>query len=80
MTKVALLPKILSEEYCCIYGYISLCQARGQTVKSMALYLGVSKDSIWRKQREIKTGTRACQKTEDCLKPVIQTLQKEKGP
>lgn len=74
MTKVALLPKILSEEYCCIYGYISLCQARGQTAKSMALYLGVSKDSIWRKQREMRAGTRICQKTADCLQGLIESL------
>jgi hypothetical protein len=74
MTKVALLPKILSEEYCCIYGYISLCQARGQTAKSMASYLGVSKDSIWRKQREMKNGTRRCQKTNECMKELVQQI------
>lgn len=74
MAKVQLLPKILSEEYCCIYGYISLCQARGQTAKSMALYLGVSKDSIWRKQREMRAGTRICQKTKDCLTETIKQI------
>lgn len=79
MSKAQLRPKILNEGYCCIYGYLNLCKARGETIKSMAAFLGVNKSVLWDCTRK-KGKKHVCQQTSECLQPIILEIQKEKGP
>lgn len=70
--------KIYSEGYCCLYGYLALCQARGETVENMAKNIGMSKDIIWYHLRKFKDeavpNPPKCMRIKDCLDPVIQEL------
>ena len=74
MANDVLLPKILNEGYCCLYGYVKLCQARNQTVKDMAEFLNVSPHLIWRQIRLIKQGTQKCQGISQCDKALIEEI------
>ena len=67
-------PKIASEGYCCIYGYLNLCRARGETKKSMASWLGVSFWTIKDHYKLLRRGVHTCQKYSECLRPVIEDI------
>lgn len=67
---------VFSEEYCCQYGYLMLCKARGETPKEMAEFSGVSKRVIWTKYREIQLGELKCAGRKDCMKPQIEEVKK----
>lgn len=77
----SIMGKISSEGYCCLYGYLALCTARGETVEDMAANIGMSKDTIWYHLRKLKDETvlnpPKCLKIKDCLDPVIQELYAE---
>lgn len=66
---------VYSEGYCCQYGYLMLCRARGETPKSMAEFSGVSKRVIWTKYRDIEDGLLTCAGRKDCMKPVIEEIR-----
>ena len=72
--------RIYSEGYCCLHGYLALCKARGETPSSMAKNIEVPIRTIHHHYRCEKAGNRPCAGKSDCLKPVIEELQKEKAP
>lgn len=75
-----LVARIHSEGYCCLNGYLGLCQARGEKPADMAEFIGVSPDTIWHHYRRLKQGKVTCQTRSDCLTPIIEVVQKEKAP
>lgn len=75
-----LVARIHSEGYCCLAGYLQLCQARGEKPADMAEFIGVSPDAIWHHYRRLKQGAVSCQEKSDCLKTIIEAIQNEKGP
>lgn len=70
-----LLPKIASEGYCCEYGYLKLCRARGETRREMAGFLGVKFRLIKHWYSLLKKGKVECQCYSDCLRPVIEDIE-----
>lgn len=74
-----LMPKVASEGYCCINGYLRLCRARGETKKSMAEFLGISFWTIKYNYRCLKRGEHKCQNYSDCLSPVIEDIERSRG-
>lgn len=74
-----MMPKVASEDYCCIYGYLRLCRARGETRDSMAEFLGVSPETIKNHYRRLKTGEHKCHRYGDCLGPVIEDINRGPG-
>jgi hypothetical protein len=75
MSRHCLLPKIASEEYCCVYGYLRLCKARGESYAEMAKSMKVSYWTIkynFRKMREEKF---VCQQYSDCMKSSIEEVE-----
>jgi len=71
--------KIYNEGYCCPYGYLRLCRARGQTNGSIAKYQNLSIKIIQYNYRKVLSGGHKCQNLQDCLLPDIETIEKEKG-
>ena len=77
--------KILSEGYCCLYGYLALCRERGETVINMAKHINISPDALWyhyRKLDDINSKEPKCHRYKECLDPIVQELltEKTKGP
>jgi hypothetical protein len=72
-------PKVASEGYCCMFGYLSLCRARGETKQQMANWLGINFWTVKYNYRCLKQGRHTCQKLEGCLKPIIDDLQPPDG-
>jgi len=68
-------PAIASEGYCCIYGYLRLCKARGETKKEMASWLKISVNTLKTNYQLLSQGRHVCQKYKDCLEPIIQELE-----
>lgn len=75
-----LLGKIYSEGYCCMWGYLTFCRAKGQGTRSMAEWQGVSIDAIRHHYRRLQANEHVCQKTSECIKPDIEAITQEKGP
>jgi hypothetical protein len=71
-------PKAFSEGYCCLWGYLKLCRARGETRKSMSEFSGLSVETIKNHYRRLKRGEHSCQEYPDCLRPVIEDI--DPGP
>lgn len=69
---------VYSNDYCCLAGYLGLCQARGETVKGMAEASGMSEDTIWYHLRKQRAGCVPCEGKSDCLTPIIEDMKK--GP
>jgi len=78
MTKVArnhnIHAKIASEGYCCMYGFLSLCKARGQTPSTMMPFLGLSRLTFYYHDKKLKNGVYTCSGKSDCLKPIIEEI------
>jgi len=74
-----LIAKAYSEEYCCLRGYLGLCQARGETPKQMAKFIGVSPHTIWYHYRRLEAGKIECQNQPYCLIPIIEEIKAEKN-
>lgn len=74
-----LMPKIASEGYCCIFGYLRLCRVKGETRNSMAEWIGVSPETIKNHYRRLKRGEHSCQEYSECLIPVIEDIQNSPG-
>ena len=72
-----ILPKIASDGYCCIYGYLRLCRERGETKEEMAKCLGINFWTLKYHYRLLKRNEHSCQNYGDCLKPVIEELEAE---
>jgi hypothetical protein len=71
----AIFPKVASEGYCCLYGYIGLCRARGETKAQMASWLKVGFWTMKYHFRLFNSGRHQCQGYSDCLKPIILDLR-----
>jgi hypothetical protein len=69
------MPKVASEGYCCIYGYLKLCRARGETKKAMAEWSGIAFDTLKNHYRRLKKGEHQCQHYSECLRPVIEDIE-----
>lgn len=69
---------VLSEGYCCIYGYLRLCKARGEKPEQMAENLGVTKKPIYRfyKLMEEPNSRITCQRWKSCMKADIEAVEK----
>lgn len=67
-------PKVFSEGYCCLYGYLRLCRARGETRKTMSEFSGLSPETIKNHYRRLRRGEHTCQKYSECLLPVIEDI------
>lgn len=76
---IRIFPKIANEGYCCIYGYLKLCRARGETKASMAKWLGISFWTLRDNFRALKRGEHTCQKYSDCLSPIIEDIENSAG-
>lgn len=74
----ALLPKIAAEGYCCVNGYLRLCQARGESRKSMCENLALSRDTLSHNYQMLAKGKRPCMKFSDCMEPIIREILDEK--
>jgi hypothetical protein len=74
-----MMPKVASEGYCCIFGYLRLCRARGETKKSMSEWSGISFETLKNHYRRLKRGEHSCQKYSDCLLPVVEDIQRGPG-
>jgi len=72
----------ISEEYCCLNGYLRLCRARGEAVKDMAANIGMSQDTLWYHYRKMDStaGGAQCMKFSDCMNTVITEIENEKKP
>lgn len=51
-----LLGKIYSEGYCCLWGYFTFCQAKGQGTRSISEWHGVSIDAVRHHFRRMRAG------------------------
>ena len=71
------MPKIASEGYCCIWGYLKLCRERGETKAEMAKFSGITFRSLKNHYSLLKRGEHECQKYSTCLKSVIEELTEE---
>lgn len=67
--------KILSEDYCCLHGYLRLCKARGEKVPNMAEWIGMHRYTLYYHYRALAQGKRPCLKLQNCLLPVVATLE-----
>jgi hypothetical protein len=74
---LSLLDKVYSEGYCCMYGYLTLCEARGETPKQMGENLSVLPHTIRHHYRCLRKGERSCENKPDCLGPVIAEIKNE---
>ena len=75
--------KIASEGYCCMYGYLTLCKARGETVIAMAKNIDISPDALWYHYRKLekKDPQPSCQSRAECLTHIVnEILDEKKGP
>jgi len=72
-----LIAKIHSEEYCCLYGYLKLCKARGEKVVDMADNIGISPDALWYHYRRLEVGAVQCSRLSNCMKPLIEEIKGE---
>ncbi len=68
--KIYLIAKVTSEGYCCIPGYLRLCQVRGEKVPDMADNLNVSPDTIWYHIRKKE----ACKRYAACMQDEIDKV------
>lgn len=75
-----LFPKIISEGYCCLHGYLGLCKARGEKKPEMAAWIGVCKRTIFYNYELMEKGKRPCMKQHDCMLPLIQEIQASETP
>ena len=75
-----LLGKIYSEGYCCMWGYLTFCEAKGQSSRSIAEWQEISIDAVRHHFRKLRAGDHACQGISSCTKPDIEAIQTEKSP
>jgi len=73
-----LAPKVYEEGYCCLYGYLTLCKARGESRKDMAFFLSIPKYVVRDGYNSLHKGVHRCLKGEGCLEKVIQELENDK--
>jgi hypothetical protein len=78
MTFHTLLPKIALEGYCCVNGYLRLCRARGESLKSMAENISIPYQTLWYNYGQLEKGNRPCKQYSDCMGPIIEEIEKEK--
>ena len=74
-TNNLLFSKILSEGYCCLHGYLRLCEARGENKREMAKFIGVHKRTIYLHFQAMREGDRPCAKQSDCMLSLIQEIE-----
>jgi len=67
--------KIASEGYCCVWGFLNLCKARGQTPSTMMPFLGLSRLTFYHHNRKLKNGLYSCEGKPDCLKDAIAEIR-----
>lgn len=73
--------KIANDEYCCMWGYLELCRARGERPRDMAKTVGLHRYTIYYHYRKLAAGDYSCPGRGACLRPVIEELWAEKkGP
>lgn len=73
MSNIILETLVAEEGYCCMYGYLKLCKARGQKPDDMAKHMGVAGSTIryhYTKIFEDKKNHR-CKGGGDCMKPLF---------
>lgn len=73
-----LFPKIASEGYCCVSGYLRLCHARGESRKAMCENLSLKPWTLAHNYQKLAQGDHACMRHADCLEPIINELLDEK--
>lgn len=79
LSRIGIFPKLISEGYCCPYGYLKLCRARGETKASMAKWLGVPFYTMKNAFRALKRGEHVCLGYSGCMKPLIEEIEREKS-
>lgn len=72
--------KIASEGYCCVWGFLNLCKARGQTPSTMMPFLGLSRLTFYHHNRKLQNGLYTCEGKPDCLKETIEQIRAEVSP
>lgn len=73
-----LLGKIYSEGYCCLWGYFTFCQAKGQGTRSISEWHGISIDAVRHHFRRMRAGDYSCQAITTCIKPDIEAISQTK--
>lgn len=66
--------KIASEGYCCIWGYLKLCEVRGQKPSDMMPFLGLSRLTFYHHKRKLDNGVYSCERKPDCLREAIEQI------
>jgi len=74
----AILPKIAAEGYCCVRGYLRLCEARGEKRKDMCNHLALVPDTLAYNYQMLAKGKRICMHYSDCMEPIIEEILKDK--
>lgn len=75
MANDTLRAKVLSEGYCCMYGYIRLCHARKELSEGMAKNLNAPARTIRYNEQLYRQGRHVCQCQKDCMKPQIEAVE-----
>ena len=74
--ELSLQEKVYSEGYCCMYGYLTLCEARGETPVGMGKNIDAKPHTIRHHYRCLRKGERTCDKKPDCMSPIIEAIKK----
>ena len=74
-----LAPALFSEGYCCRWGYLSLCKARGEKQVEMASFLNVPRGVVKDAYYFLRLGRYSCQGNADCLSAVIEDINHRPG-
>lgn len=70
-----LAPALFSEGYCCKWGYLSLCQARGERQVDMAKFLNIPSGRVRDAYYFMRKGKYKCLANGECMRGVIEELK-----
>lgn len=75
MPKRIMLAKVALEGYCCMNGYLGLCEARGEKRREMADWLDVNPKTLDHHYQQRAKGKTVCMGYSSCMKPLIEELK-----
>lgn len=86
MSNHKLLPTILEEGYCCLYGFLAIERERGQTPQSLAQYWGFEASNFRHHYAQLDARKRThrcpvgegCSRNPICMQADITSLQSER--
>lgn len=73
--KRSLVSHLAEVGYCCPWGYVALCQARGETISSMAREARLPRETVRFYVHKAQKRQTACLGRSDCLKKVIEEIK-----